>query len=199
MSPETTSSFKTVLDVVAVLAASAAFSASAWQAWIARRHNRLTVRPALTWTRNTLQSDHGVVLTFAVVNNGVGPAFVRERFFTVCGDRWTPPEHDQVISALVTQVLGQTINYQVAEQGMPGIGAPIAAGARYTIAKIVFPGAALSSVEALLEHVDVHFCARYECLYDITRWVASADHLLPTVEPSRWSRFAARITGNPPV
>jgi len=182
-----------VLDALAVVAATAAFCATAWQAAIARDHNRLSVRPTLTWTRDLVQSSGGgVELTFSLVNNGVGPAFIRERFFMVNGHRWTPPENEDAVSALASQVIGATLDHQIATQQMPGIGAPIPAGQSCTIARIIFPGATRTSVEALMRHANVQFLARYECLYDISRWVSSADHLLSSESPTGWKRLLSR-------
>lgn len=62
---------------VAVLAASAAATFTAYQAVLLRKHNRLSVKPHLcTWTHDD-DSDKMYKIYFLLSNNGLGPAIIK--------------------------------------------------------------------------------------------------------------------------
>lgn len=55
-----------------------AFFATFWQAYISRRHNQLSVTPNLiTWTHLD-DKDEGCYFSVDLLNNGVGPATIKE-------------------------------------------------------------------------------------------------------------------------
>lgn len=62
--------------IIAVLAMVATF----WQAHIARKHNKLTVRPFMEHREELI---HGKHITIAIVNHGLGPAIYDSVFFNI--------------------------------------------------------------------------------------------------------------------
>jgi hypothetical protein len=83
-----------------IIIALLAFFATFWQAYISRRHNRLSVIPNLTtWTH---QDDHedGHHLSVDLLNNGVGPANIKEFKVYVDGVQIAADEEDLIEQAL---------------------------------------------------------------------------------------------------
>lgn len=80
----------------------------------AHKHNKLSVRPLLTWNvaRNT--SDDGASITYTLRNQGLGPAVVIDRYFLKDGTRFhsQPPTLDMV-PALIELALGNKVQYQL--------------------------------------------------------------------------------------
>ena len=67
-------------NVIALSALAATF----WQAYISRKHNKLSVKPYLTtWT--TTSSDGYVIVK--IINNGVGPAHIKSFSIFVDGQK----------------------------------------------------------------------------------------------------------------
>lgn len=162
-------------DVIALssaVIALCAFFATAWQAWLAHKHNRLSVRPWLVWhteKRNVSAPNtyplFGVV--FSVKNQGLGPAVIHERYFTFRGERFFKPD-DAVneVEAFIQHVFGSTLPRRVPRFGLPGAGAAIPAGAEVLIADVEFHGmnerAVTNALDALGEIV---FHIKYESIY----------------------------------
>ncbi len=124
----------TSADVIAVSAASIALlamGATFWQAWLARRHNRLSVRPHLDYV---LDQYPDKPVTLIVVNNGLGPAIVRQMSIAMQGA--TYPLVDSVMPNPVFEELRR--RDLRADYSIVSPNSPIAAGGRVTI--LTFPG-----------------------------------------------------------
>ncbi|PTU65137.1 hypothetical protein DB032_09450 [Chromobacterium sp. Panama] len=65
--------------VVAILA----MIATGWQAWLTRRHNKLSVRPALAGWEELEEEE--LCYAFSLSNNGIGPAFIKSFLIFVDG------------------------------------------------------------------------------------------------------------------
>ena len=77
-----------VIAISSVAIALLAMFATFWQAHIARRHNRLSVRPFMEHRQERIPGQH---VTVSIVNHGLGPATLTTVFFTVlsCPDKLT--------------------------------------------------------------------------------------------------------------
>lgn len=159
-----------VIATCSVLVAVLAFLATAWQGWLAHRHNRLSVRPHLVWhiSRRNDQSSCGIV--YSLRNLGLGPAVVLDRYFTKDGVRFAPTglKTDEV-PAFVAFALGNRVHYAVRAFGLPGKNAAIPSQGEVVVADLDFPGATsdqLKVVEELAGHVA--FYVKYESMYEET-------------------------------
>lgn len=156
-----------IISTVAAVIALCALFATAWQAYIAREHNRLSVRPALVLHRANVVTNDGTEISFSVRNCGIGPAIVRERLFHVEGKRFLPSTqpNDQV-QCLCEAVLGGKIEYLLREHGLPGEGAPIPPNGEHIVARIFFQGVQPPLIDSLLQSIpEVTFHIHYESLY----------------------------------
>jgi hypothetical protein len=149
----------------AAIVATCSLAITIWQGWIARSHNRKSVRPILTWARDWSSSATGTTLCFYVINVGLGPGIVLERHFKRDGVLFNPVNEDNHVGALLSAVIGQQITYVARKHGLPGIGSAIPAGAKFVIAEIEFPSASRQQVEDLLDSIVVAFELRYESIY----------------------------------
>jgi hypothetical protein len=65
-------------DNAALLVAICALAYTAYEVRVQRAHNRLTVRPHLSTFTHTSRTDTAVLFHAQVVNNGLGPAFIKD-------------------------------------------------------------------------------------------------------------------------
>jgi hypothetical protein len=75
-----------------------ALGLTVWQAYIARRHNKLSVRPHLTTWIHSDKTNH--IYTVDLLNNGVGPAFIKDFKLLVDGHAIVGEGYEPVEKAL---------------------------------------------------------------------------------------------------
>ena len=150
----------------AVIAICALF-ATAWQAWLAYQHNRLSVRPLLVWHIARKNSLVCPGIAFTVRNLGLGPAVIRERYFTKDNQRFLRPDgQTDEVQAFVTHVLGAKIQYQLKQFGLPGKDGAIPSQGEILIAELEFPDLRSSNLELVFQMAgDVAFNLNYESMY----------------------------------
>nr|WP_316640020.1 hypothetical protein [uncultured Roseateles sp.] len=155
------------IAVAALVVAGCAFFATAWQAFLAHRHNRLSVRPYLVWHRDQSTTEAGTEVTFKVSNCGIGPAIVKERFFSINDKRFQPGQTSgDEVRELAVAVLAQRFQYHLSQHSIPGIHTAIPQGGEYVIARILFPNANDGMVNSILKQSGkIDFCIRFESLY----------------------------------
>lgn len=152
--------------VVAVLA----LFATSWQSWLAYRHNRLSVRPHLVWHISRRNQGDASGVAYSLRNLGLGPAVVRDRYFTKDGVRFAPPDvKTDEVPAFLAYALGERVRYQIQTFGLPGKDASIPANAEVVVVDLLFPGASANQLKIIEERVgDVAFHAKYESMYGDT-------------------------------
>lgn len=74
----------TATAIATCLTACLAFIVAVWQAWVTRKHNRLSVRPLLAEHEHYDSGEHTCRL--AVRNGGVGPAIIEAFVVTFDGE-----------------------------------------------------------------------------------------------------------------
>jgi hypothetical protein len=144
-----------------------AFIITVWQSWQSRRHDRLSVRPLLTWNRDRKRVGTSVELTFKIQNCGLGPAVVKDRYFTIAGARFSigPPSIDEV-PALAKRLFDGRLQYNLPQHGLPGIDSAIPAGGEFVIATLQFLEASLAALnDAAQADGALAFTVRYESMY----------------------------------
>lgn len=95
-------SWSWISDNVAGIIASMAMIATAYQAYVARVHNKASVRPHLCTTSGTYDEAEGVRVNAFLHNAGLGPAFI-ESFEILVGDVQHPVSNPEDILALVSR------------------------------------------------------------------------------------------------
>lgn len=149
--------------VVAVLA----LFATSWQSWLAYQHNRLSVRPHLVWHISRRNYADASGIGYSIKNLGLGPAVVRDRYFTKDGVRFSPPDlKTDEVPAFVAHALGERVQYKVQTFGLPGKDASIPANGEVVVVELLFPGANANQLKIIEEMAgDVAFHAKYESMY----------------------------------
>lgn len=155
-------------DVIALAAATIALcslGATIWQGWIARSHNRRSVKPIFVFVRERTLNQRGTVLCFSVKNSGIGPGIVKARRFATDGKISAPSNDGDYVCDLVAKALGPSIRYVLRKHGLPGVGSAIPPGGHWIIAEIEFLGMDKQQVDQLEKTVNVEFTLHYECIY----------------------------------
>lgn len=155
-------------DVIAFAAAVIALcslGATIWQGWIARSHNRRSVRPIFGWLRKTTTGQSGTILCFSARNVGIGPGIVKAQSFTVAGRKFDPIEGGDYVRDVVAEALGPSIPYVLREHGLLGVDSAIPPGGHWIIAEIEFVGMNKQQVDELEKQINVEFTLHYECIY----------------------------------
>ncbi|WP_169170592.1 hypothetical protein [Acidovorax sp. SRB_24] len=156
-----------IIATASVVVAALAFFTTAWQTWVAHKHSRLSVKPFLSWgtTRNNTHQAFEVIV--ALSNFGVGPAIVRERYFTLDGCHFESPDGRSAVEALVEKLLPDDWGCRVAGQGLPGEGTAIPPGATIRIARLLFRPVVFEEQGELARLMErVRFVVVYDDLYD---------------------------------
>lgn len=149
--------------VVALLALFATF----WQAWLAYRHNRLSVRPHLVWHISRTNDPQSCRMAVSVKNLGLGPAIIRERYFVKSGEKFIPKDlKTDEVPNFIALALGQGLEYKLRTFGLPGTDAAIPSQGEVVIADIEFPGAGPEELMRIVEGAGkLAFHVRYESMY----------------------------------
>jgi hypothetical protein len=156
-----------VIATCSVVVATLAFIATLWQGWHTHRHNRLSVRPLLKWHINRNNGKNHCAVKFVVKNLGLGPAVIKERYFTHDNSRFKPNVPTDEVGEFLKKVIGKRINYELRAYGLPGCGAAIPSQSEVVIADIVFPDLPpdeLWSIEHITGELDFHIA--YESMYE---------------------------------
>ena len=157
-------------DVIALssaVIALCAFFATIWQGWLAHRHNRLSVRPLLVWHTARRNGSVSAGIRFSVRNLGLGPAVIRDRWFTRDGSRFHPVglATDEV-QDFAQHVFGSKLEYRLQQFGLPGRTAAIAPGAEVVLADLEFPSLPGVQLPVAMEVAGVlQFHLEYSCHY----------------------------------
>lgn len=156
-----------IIATCSVLVAVFAFVETAWQAWLSHRHNRLSVRPLLVWHINRRDDPKRAGITYSIKNLGLGPAVIRERYFTKDGERFVAPgiPIDEV-KAFVEHVIGQQVQYHLHSFGLPGKDAAIPSQGEVVVIDIEFPTLGQDLLPTLRGMAgDIAFHIKYESMY----------------------------------
>jgi hypothetical protein len=157
-----------VIAIASVIVATLAFFTTVWQSWLTHRHSRLSVRPLLAWhTNRTLKSDAFEVVTI-LSNKGLGPAIVKERYFTLDGQHYkTPSSASNVVETLALSLIPEDWGCRIPEHGLPGVGNAILPGEEITIARLAFKPVVFDYSDELdLRMKRVEFVVVFEDIYE---------------------------------
>jgi hypothetical protein len=123
-----------------------ALALSIWQGILAKKHNRLSVRPHLT-TRTHSDAEKGLYVV-DLINNGIGPAIIEEFTVKVDGKRISGDGAEMMEKAL--RIVFQNLSYR-SQQSYLGMGYVMAPKEQCTVFAVQFTGQPLPSKE-FVEH-----------------------------------------------
>lgn len=137
------------------------------RAWLAHRHNRLSVRPLLVWHVGRHATNEGASIVYTLRNVGLGPAVITDRYFTRGDERFSAPEAVvNEVAAFVKTVFEDKTEYRLRSYGLPGRHAALPSQAHVVVSEIFFPGARLEQLPELEELAGkTNFHVKYECMY----------------------------------
>ncbi|MCP5268115.1 MAG: hypothetical protein H6943_03635 [Zoogloeaceae bacterium] len=153
-----------VSDNAAGIVALLAMFATAYQAYVARVHNRISVRPQLATTSGTYTVPEGVRVTALLHNAGLGPAFI-ESFEILVGDKAHPVVNPDDVIALVSKSIGTRVIHWTCHVLRKGT--LLRAGEDITVADILFSAPkTLEAAEQFQTQVEnLQLLVRYRSLY----------------------------------
>jgi hypothetical protein len=109
--------------------------------WATRRHNRLSVTPHLCSHTNKLITEAGLVLTYEISNNGIGPARIKKVVLFRNDQEFPKPENDvtEHVHSLIRAHLDNQIKFTINHSFSFGNDFSLKAGDAKRIAEIFFP------------------------------------------------------------
>ncbi len=151
----------------AAIAVFALFS-TGWQAWIAHRHSRLSVKPLITGRISHSLGPDGIVVVVALSNNGLGPGIVTGRHLAWQGERFTSlPTEQHTLDQLVTKHFPKEWDCQVVSRMIPSIGDVILQGDTVPIARLLIRNKSLLDAPHLdWKLAELGVVLGYKDLYD---------------------------------
>lgn len=165
----------TTIAAIAVFIALISLIFTAYQASLSRKHNQLSVKPQLaTWaTENTEKefsakgSQHAnCVFQFEVMNNGIGPAIIRDYSVFFDGKKIGDNKNKPVLEKAIHEILDSSTKNFGRDVGIIGKDFPLRAGERITLLKTRTPidlRFDSSAYRDFMDRFDAEF--EYECIY----------------------------------
>lgn len=159
-------------DIIAyssVVIALCALFATVWQAQLAYKHNRLSIKPVLVWhiARKDV-GENSCGICFSLRNLGMGPAIIRDRYFSKDGVRFEVLSiKTNEVRDFVDHVYGSQIQYKLKNFGLPGKNSAMANGQEIIVADVEFPSLPLDQIQTAINLAgSVEFHVKYESIYE---------------------------------
>lgn len=176
----------TTSDIIAtcsLLVAVLAFVATFYQLRATHQHNKLSLRTHLDWHIERRAQSDGTTIAYILHNNGLGPAVIKDRYFSRNGVRFHPPaDASGLLAAFMDTVLGTKIHYRLNSQGLPGVDSAIPSQGRFVIGELFFPSQSTDQVTVIEELAgEVHFDVTYESMYGDSYHLSSAGRGITSV------------------
>ncbi|KOO13204.1 hypothetical protein AKJ18_19795 [Vibrio xuii] len=87
-----------VIAICAVFIAILSFVSTAWQAWLMRTHNKMSVRPHVEIIGDYMRGND---ISYIISNDGLGPAIISTVELTLNNERYEVKDYDDFKSALM--------------------------------------------------------------------------------------------------
>jgi hypothetical protein len=155
----------TWLNIISLVISLCAISLTVYGLYATRRHNRLSVIPHITGCSNITNNPDGVIFSYDVSNNGIGPARIT-KFILFREGKEYPKGKGDYLESLILEHLGNRISYQINYTFNFGTKASLKAGITQQIATIFFPGmtkADYEKINGILNGMDMRI--EYESFY----------------------------------
>lgn len=157
---------KNLLDP-ALIVAVCALALTIYQAYLTRRHNRLSVRPLLDRAMQKDRKAEGITISFFVRNSGAGPAVIKQR--SVYLDKAAFGDMDnECVEKVLQQCFGDPSRFEIRSTSFPGIGTALLPGQQIRLAEIHFPSTIwCNNEQEIMRRFDrIGYLIRYESLYN---------------------------------
>ncbi|MDD2762410.1 MAG: hypothetical protein PHE83_00390 [Opitutaceae bacterium] len=138
---------------------------AAYQAYLSRQHNRVSLRPSVGTDIRWHMKDEGIELSYLLVNYGLGPARVAS-FDLLFGKEEFPSVTHAPIEEMIRKACGGSMDVNVEHSGMIQPGYCILAQREYLLLRAFFRGLKRgdeSRIKSVLEPLD--FRLVYESVY----------------------------------
>lgn len=147
-----------------------------------RRHNRLSVTPHLSGYSNTLTTNEGLVFSYDISNNGIGPARIK-RFTLFKQGKPFPSGNGDYVESLIREHFGDQFKYQITYSFNFGTDASFKSGDTRRIIEILFPAVKSQDKEKVFKIFEgLDLCIEYESLYG-QKFIFRADNKMGTEKP----------------
>lgn len=155
-------SWEAIAGFSSAIIALCALGLTVWQACITRSHNRLSVRPHLTTWRHLDHTNH--CYSVDLINNGIGPAFVRSFKVSVDGHLVPGENYEPIEKAL--KILFPQYDFS-SHQSYLGNGYGMAASETRPLLSLRFLGPSFPKPEEI-DHAltRAHLLIGYVSIYD---------------------------------
>lgn len=152
-------------DIIAISTAFIALCAlftTVWQSHLTRRHNKLSVKPSLSFDENIQQN--GVDVKYSVKNAGLGPAIIKVFALVIDGKKYSITTAEDVYRAF--EILGIKLHEYDWSMQLFKAGSSIAVDEIFDL--LSFPKCTLDvefnqKLRDVLPRLDFHI--EYECFY----------------------------------
>lgn len=142
-----------------------ALGLTVWQGVVTRKHNKLSVRPAITSTRVSRSKNDGTpvsVLNLHLINQGLGPAFIKSFDYLFDGQPLPDNAYANLYSWLSSR-LNNTVTTVNHMAGHIGVGHVMKCGDSFELA--IIPIYATTQEELALTSLRLHVRVTYESAY----------------------------------
>jgi hypothetical protein len=130
-----------------------------------RRHNRLSVTPHLNGCSNSSTTNEGLVFSYDISNNGIGPARIK-KFILFRDGKPFPKGNGDYVESLILEHLGEQLKYQITYSFNFGTDASLKSGDTCRIVEILFLEAKSQDKEKILKNLEgLDLCIEYESFY----------------------------------
>jgi hypothetical protein len=138
---------------------------TAYQAYLSREHNRVSVMPSVGTTIHWDARDDGIELSYSLVNYGLGPARIKKMDLLFQKQKFDTAEHAPV-EELIKKACDGRLALHVDRSALPRPGFCILAQSEYLLFRAFFPKLKRgeeSRIKSALEILDFHLV--YESVY----------------------------------
>jgi len=136
---------------------------TAYQAYILRKHNKLSVRPHLSDFNERSRSENESTLAFKIVNNGLGPAEITDWSLQLNGEELKYSEHETVENLINNVLGGRVIGFTI---GALGVGYMMPINEIKTILNLRFKVESEENFDSILNSFDgLDLIVEYKSMY----------------------------------
>jgi len=138
------------INVITIVISLCAIALTAYGLYATRRHNRLSVTPHLADYNNKSITNEGLIISYDISNNGIGPAKIKS-FVLFREEKPFPRGNDDYVDSFVRAHLGNRLKYEVRHSFNFGNYDSLKAGDTRNVLNIFFPGAKSEDRGKILE------------------------------------------------
>lgn len=153
------------INLIGIVISLCAIALTVYGLYATRRHNRLSVTPQLADYTNKLTTNEGLILSYDISNNGIGPARIRN-FVLFREGKPFPRGKDDYVETFIRAHLGDRLKYNIRHSFNFGEDDSLKVGDTRRMLEIFFPGAKIEDREKILGMFEgISLRIEYESFY----------------------------------